>query len=102
MTEEKRGPGRPRKHADQRAKTKAWRYNQQKARLDLYVNASAEWRLDKLAKEWNCSRAGVVERLLVEADEKYNDILFDQEEGIDDLEVKKPMIPEDYHKNITD
>jgi hypothetical protein len=81
MTEKKKGPGRPRKYADQRVKTMLWRAKQESKRVDLYLNAKAAWRLDKLAKEWECSRAGAVERLLVEADEKYRDILFPDQEG---------------------
>ncbi|WP_459947798.1 hypothetical protein [Desulfocastanea catecholica] len=80
MTETKRGPGRPRKHADQRAKTRAWRYNQEKHRVDLYLHSSAYWRLKKLAGIWGCSLAGAVERLAIEADEKYRDLLFDADE----------------------
>lgn len=79
MTEEKKGPGRPRKHADQRAKTRAWRADQTNKRVDLYLNSSAYWRLKKLAEIWNCSLAEVVERLAIEAGEKggkYEDILF--------------------------
>lgn len=47
-----------------------------KEALDGYVGSSASWRLKKLSEEWECSLAGVIERLVLEADEKYSDILF--------------------------
>jgi hypothetical protein len=59
---------------------KAWRKKQEGRRLDGYVSSSASWRLDDLSKAWNCSMAGVVERLILEADEKYRDILFHETE----------------------
>lgn len=77
--EETKKPGRPRKHADEKARVQAWRRKQEKRRLDMYVDSSASWQLDRLAKEWNCSVAGVVERLIMEAGEKggkYEDVLF--------------------------
>jgi hypothetical protein len=48
--------------------------------LDGFVNSSASWRLRKLAETWGCSIAGVVERLAIEADEKYKAILFPETE----------------------
>lgn len=80
MTETKRGPGRPRKYPDQRAKIRAWRADQTSHRVDLYLQSSAYWRLKKLAEIWDCSLAGAVERLAIEADEKYEDLLFDADE----------------------
>jgi hypothetical protein len=78
-TTEKRA-GRPRQHKDEKARVQAWRKKQEGRRLDGYVNNSASWRLDKLAEAWGCSLAGVVERLALEADGQYKDILFDKEE----------------------
>ncbi len=75
MGEQKR-PGRPRKHENQQERVKSWRAKQEGRRLDGYVNSSASWRLKKLAEAWGLSIAGVVERLTVEADEKYSPILF--------------------------
>lgn len=80
---EAKRPGRPRKHADQRTKTRAWRADQTTKRVDLYLNSSAYWRLKKLAEIWNCSIAGAVERLAIEAGEqggKYEDLLFPDQE----------------------
>ncbi len=72
--------GRPRKHSDAQTKIKAWRAKQTGHRLDGYVDSKAHWRLKALAKAWECSLAGAVERLAVEADNKYSDILFPDEE----------------------
>ena len=80
MTEKKRGPGRPRKHADPRSKIRTWRNDQTSHRVDLYLQSAAHWRLIKLAEIWGCSMAGAVERLAIEADEKYGDLLFDADE----------------------
>jgi uncharacterized protein YceH (UPF0502 family) len=67
--------GRPRQHKDEKSRVKAWRSKQTGSRLDVYVHRSASWRLKKLAKTWGCSLAIVVERLAMEADERYGDIL---------------------------
>jgi hypothetical protein len=74
--------GRPRKHQDGRDRIRAWRERQKRQgrRLDGYVNDSASWRLKKLATAWGCSLAGVVERLVLEADHKYEYILFPETE----------------------
>ncbi len=80
MIERKVKRGRPRKHADQKTKIRVWRKKQEGIRLDGYVNSSASWRLKKLSKEWSCSLAGVVERLVLEADEKYYNIVFPETE----------------------
>lgn len=69
-------PGRPRKYEDAQARVMAWRKKQTGRRLDGYVNSNASWRLTKLANAWGCSIAGVVERLAIEADERYSGILF--------------------------
>ena len=80
MTDETKRPGRPRKHKDQAGKVGAWRRKQEGRRLDGYVNASASWRLQKLAETWGCSLSAAVERLILEADEKYESILFPETE----------------------
>ncbi len=72
--------GRPRKHKDEKARVRAWRQKQERRRLDLYVDSSTSWRLDRLAKEWGCTLAAVVERLTMEADEKYEGLLFPETE----------------------
>ena len=77
MTEEAtKRKGRPSIHKDSQSRVKAWRGKQEGRRLDGYINNSASWRLSKLAKAWGCSLAGAVERLILEADEKYIDVLF--------------------------
>jgi len=68
--------GRPRKHKDETAKVQAWRKKQEGRRLDGYINSSASWRLKRLSEVWGCSLAMAVERLVLEADDKYSDILF--------------------------
>jgi hypothetical protein len=73
-TEKRRG--RPRKHQAPQDRVKTWRKKQEGRRLDGYVNSSASWRLRKLADTWGCSMAAAVERLALEADERYSDILF--------------------------
>ena len=56
------------------------RYRQRKrgeyTRLDIFIQPRASWRLKKLAKAWGISRAKVIDRLILEADEKYRAILF--------------------------
>ena len=42
--------GRPRKHNNERAKVQAWRKNQTGRRLDGFIDNSASWRLERLAK----------------------------------------------------
>lgn len=77
-TEKRRG--RPRIHQDPQGRVKAWRQKHEGRRLDIYVSSSASWRLKRLAEVWGCSVAGVVERLALEADERYEDILFPETE----------------------
>ncbi|EKD33689.1 MAG: hypothetical protein ACD_75C02624G0005 [uncultured bacterium] len=74
-TAEKRR-GRPRIHQDPQDRMKAWRQKQEGRRLDGYVSSSASWRLHRLAEVWNCSLSAAVERLALEADERYEEILF--------------------------
>lgn len=45
-------------------------------RVDAYIGDKASWRLTALAKAWRCSRGDVLDRLLIEADERYEDVLF--------------------------
>lgn len=80
MTEVRKGPGRPRKYADKKSKVQSWRRKQEGRRLDGYVNNSASWRLEKLSEAWGCSIAKAVERLALEADDKYTGILFPETE----------------------
>lgn len=77
-TEKRRG--RPRKHQDPQDRVTAWRKKQEGRRLDGYIDSPASWRLTRLAEAWGCSLAGAVERLVLEADERYSDILFPETE----------------------
>jgi hypothetical protein len=55
------------------------RYRQRKreyTRLDIFIQPRASWRLKKLAKAWGVSRAKVIDRLILEADGRYREILF--------------------------
>lgn len=49
-------------------------------RVDVYLGAKASWRLSALAEAWECNRSEVIERLLLEADERYREILFTEAE----------------------
>ncbi|MFZ5573246.1 MAG: hypothetical protein ACOZF0_22820 [Thermodesulfobacteriota bacterium] len=70
--------GRPKKHETDSARVKAYRNrkNAEGRRLDIFVKAEASWRLTKLAAAWECSKGQVIERLIMEADERYEEILF--------------------------
>ncbi len=79
-TEKKRGRGRPRKEATcsnaecvkafrKRRSEECWRH-------DVYISYSAHHRLVSLTKAWGCTPAKAIERLIMEADEKYQEILF--------------------------
>ncbi len=74
----KRGRGRPRKFANQAERMAAYRRAKirQGQRLDVYVNVEAAWRLDRLVKAWNCTPSKAIERLILEADQRYESILF--------------------------
>lgn len=74
--------GRPKKHADGRERVKAYRERQrhQGRRIDAYVDNQASWRLKRLAAAWGCSLGQAVTRLVMEADGRYNDILFPETE----------------------
>lgn len=70
--------GRPRVHEGDAARQRAYRAKQRKdhTRIDAYIEASASWRLDRLASAWGVSRGGVLQRLILEADDRYDGILF--------------------------
>jgi hypothetical protein len=44
--------------------------------LDVHITPRASWRLKKLASAWGVSRAKVIDRLILEADDRYREILF--------------------------
>lgn len=79
MNEKKRG--RQRIYENGAEKIKAWRKkNKELNRLDIYISPSASWRITALAKAWSCTPAKAIERLTMEADNKYKDILFPEED----------------------
>lgn len=75
---ETRTRGRPRIHDTDAKRVQAYRKRmlEKGRRLDGYVSYSASWRLEKLAKAWGCSMGQVMERLLMEANDRYGDILL--------------------------
>ena len=66
--------GRPRIHRDAKARLAAHR--REHRRVEASLESSASWRLKALAKAWGCSQSAAIERLILEADERYEDILF--------------------------
>lgn len=82
MSENKK-KGRQRIHANGAEKIKAWRKkNKELVRHDIYITPSATWRIKALAKAWSCTPAKVIERLTMEADSKYENILFPENDKI--------------------
>lgn len=77
----KKRPGRPRKHESDAARLRAWKKEQKLSgrRLDCHIGDQASWRIGRLAQAWGCSLAAAVERLILEADAQYGDILFPAE-----------------------
>jgi hypothetical protein len=49
-------------------------------RYDIYLPTKASWRLSKLSQAWGCSPSVAVERLVMEAEGRYHDILFHEVE----------------------
>ena len=76
--DEKKRRGRPRIHKDDSARVKAWREEKKHSgrRIDAWIDDSASWRIVKLAKAWKLPVGKAVERLILEADKEYLDILF--------------------------
>jgi hypothetical protein len=81
---EKSKRGRPRKEDTLTVIDRVREYRQRQrtegTRLDGYIQSSASWRLTALAESWKCSKAAAIERLLMEADERYRDILLPETE----------------------
>jgi hypothetical protein len=44
--------------------------------MEAYLSPKASWRLKKLAAAWKVSRPAAIERLILEADERYQETLF--------------------------
>jgi hypothetical protein len=69
--------GRPRVYDTAVDRVRAYRERQRECRrIDGYITPSASWRLTRLSEAWNCSKGKVMERLILEADERYKDVLF--------------------------
>lgn len=80
--ENKKKRGRPRKYADDAARSKAWKTkNNECRRLDCFISPSVSWRIRKLSKAWKIPISETVERLLLEGCESYEDLLFDEDEN---------------------
>lgn len=73
--------GRPRKYATNKERIQAFRKRKlsEGRRFDIYISDKASWRLTKLSKAWGCSRGDAINRLLIEADDRYESILFPEE-----------------------
>ena len=78
LPETKKKKGRPKKYQSDAERQQAYRDRQREnhRRLDVHIDSSAAWRLDKLAQAWGCSRGRAIQRLLMEADKPYEKILF--------------------------
>jgi len=78
-TEKKRGRGRPRKYADNdsaaRVRDYRKRMNKETTRYDIYIGISASNKITRLAKQWDYTISQAIEKLILEADLKYKDIL---------------------------
>jgi hypothetical protein len=74
----KRGRGRPRMYHDHAEAMAAYRRRKVRAgqRMDVYVNIEAAWRLDRLVKAWGGTASKAIERLILEADQRYESIIF--------------------------
>lgn len=81
MSENKK-KGRQRIYANGAEKIRAWRKKNELNRFDIYITPSATWRINALAKAWSCTPAKVIERLTMEADSKYENILFPENDKI--------------------
>lgn len=45
-------------------------------RLNIHICPKASWRITRLSKVWECSLSQAIERLILEADNRYEDALF--------------------------
>lgn len=81
---EKTRRGRPQKEDTLPVADRVRNYRQRQraegTRIDGYVSSSASWRLTALAESWKCSRAAAIERLIMEADDRYRGIVLPETE----------------------
>jgi len=77
-TESEPKKGRPRKYDQASERVNAYRKRKlaEGRRLDIFLHSKASWRITALAKAWDCSHGVAIERLIMEADQKYETILF--------------------------
>jgi hypothetical protein len=70
--------GRPKKYDQANDRVNDYRKRKQAEgkRLDIFLQSQASWRITALAKAWGCSRGTAIERLIMEADQRYGAILF--------------------------
>jgi hypothetical protein len=70
--------GRPRKHPGQAERIAAYRRRKAREgqRLDVHINVEAAWRLDRIVKAWGGTAIKAIERLILEADQRYESNLF--------------------------
>jgi hypothetical protein len=60
----------------ERVKRFRQRQKGERTRMEAYLSPKASWRLKKLAAAWKMSRPAAIERLILEAEERYQEILF--------------------------
>ncbi len=66
----------PGQTSTERVKRFRQRQKGERTRMEAYLSPKASWRLKKLAAAWKVSRPAAIERLILEADERYQEILF--------------------------
>lgn len=76
--------GRPKKYdqATDRVNDFRKRKHSDGKRIDTFVNSQGSWRITSLAKAWNCSRGAAIERLILEADLKHQNILLPETNSV--------------------
>lgn len=75
---EEKAQGRQQQNADdpKRSQASSKRKLLEGRRLHIHICTKASWRITMLSKVWGCSRGQAIERLILEADSRYEDILF--------------------------
>lgn len=77
-TESEPKKGRPRKYDQASERVNAYRKRKlaEGRRLAIFLHSKASWRITALAKVWDCSYGVAIERLIMEAGQKYETILI--------------------------
>lgn len=74
--------GRPRKYISTAARVAAHRATKRDVgrRVEVFLTNSASWRLTSLAAAWGMSKSDAMNRLILEADDRYRADLFPETE----------------------